>query len=280
MNVDGMTLDFINQKTIDKLTTMGLEWGINILMATIIFIIGRIVVAIIGNITERVLVKAKVDPLLVEFITGIIKSILLVFVIIAALEKLGVKTTSLVAVLGAAGLAIGLALQGSLQNFASGVLLIMLRPFTVGHFVEVAGVNGVVERVTLFSTVLRTGDNREVTVPNGSIYGNVITNFSAKDTRRVDMVFGIAYDDDVKKAKAIITEILEKDERVLADPAPLVALGELADSSVNIFVRPWAKTPDYWPLKYDLQEQVKEAFDAANISIPFPQMDVHYKALS
>ena len=278
--VNTMNLNFLDEKFIDKLTTMGFEWGVNISLAIIIFIIGRIIVSIVGRVTERVLVKAKVDPLLVEFITGIVKTILLVFVIIAALEKVGVQTTSLVAVLGAAGLAIGLALQGSLQNFASGVLLIVLRPFAVGHFVEVAGVNGVVERVTLFSTVLRTGDNREVTVPNGSIYGNVITNFSARDTRRVDMTFGIGYEDDVQKAKAILADLLANDERVLKDPAPLIAVGQLADSSVNIVVRPWVKTADYWPLNFDMQERVKAAFDEAGISIPYPQMDIHTKKAS
>ena len=216
------------------------------------------------------------DEILVNFVASIIKTILLLFVVIAALDQLGVDTTSLIALLGAAGLAIGLALQGSLQNFAAGVMLIIFRPFKSGDFVEVAGTAGVVETISIFSSTLRTGDNREVIIPNGSIYGGTITNYSARATRRVDMVFGIGYDDDIKKAKQLMEQVVTADERVLAEPAPVIAVSELADSSVNFVVRPWVNTPDYWAVLWDLTEEIKLKFDAEGISIPYPQMDVHH----
>ena len=200
---------------------------------------------------------------------------MLLVVIIASLNQLGVDTTSLIALIGAAGLAVGLALQGTLQNFAAGVMLIIFRPFKTGDFVEAGGCAGIVENVSIFNTVMRTGDNKEVTIPNGAIYGGTITNYSAKPTRRVDLVFGIGYDDDIKKAKAILEQLMNDDERILSDPAPLVAVGELADSSVNFNVRPWVNSADYWGVYFDLTENVKLAFDAAGISIPYPQMDVH-----
>ena len=215
------------------------------------------------------------DEILINFIISITSAILHLFVVIAAMDQLGVNTTSLIALLGAAGLAVGLALQNSLQNFAAGVMLIIFRPFKKGDFVEAAGTAGVVETISIFSTIMRTGDNREVIVPNGAIYNGTITNFSARETRRIDMVFGIGYDDDIKKAKSIIEEILSSDERVLADPAPLVAVGELADSSVNFNVRPWVKSGDYWGVYFDLNERIKITFDENGISIPYPQIDIH-----
>jgi len=225
---------------------------------------------------RTVLGKSKMDDILINFVASIFKTILLLFVVIAALDQLGVDTTSLIALLGAAGLAIGLALQSSLQNFASGVMLIIFRPFKAGDFVEVAGTAGVVETISIFSSTLRTGDNREIIIPNGSIYGGTITNYSARETRRVDMVFGIGYDDDIKKAKQMLDDIVNADERVLADPKPVIAVSELADSSVNFVVRPWVKTADYWAVLWDLTEEVKLKFDEAGISIPYPQMDVHH----
>jgi len=252
-----------------------IPYGLNFLFAIIIFIVGKIVVKALGKVLSKVLKKAKVDSILIDFISGIVSSLLMLFVIIAAVGQLGVDTTSLVALIGAAGLAIGLSLQSSLQNFASGVMLIVFRPFTSGDFVEVAGIAGVVEKITIFSTQLRTGDNKEMIVPNGKIYGDVITNYSAKDTRRVDMVFGIGYDDDIKKAKNLILKVLEEDSRVLKDPEPLVAVSELADSSVNFAVRPWVSSADYWGVYFDTHEKIKLLFDEENISIPYPQMDVH-----
>mgnify|MGYP003571999933 FL=1 len=230
---------------------------------------------ILSKLLRKGLGKADMDPILVNFVASIVSSLLLLFIIIASLNQLGVDTTSLIAIFGAAGLAIGLALQGSLQNFASGVMLIIFRPFKTGDFVEAGGTSGVVESISIFTTIMRTGDNREVIVPNGAIYSGTITNYSARETRRVDMVFGIGYGDDIKKAKQILQQVLDQDERVLKDPAALVAVGELADSSVNFNVRPWVKSADYWSVKFDLTEKVKLAFDENKISIPFPQMDVH-----
>lgn len=255
--------------------TYVLPWGINIVMALAIFIIGKFIVKIVVNFSKKLMLKAKVDNILVNFIASIISSILLLFVVIATLDQLGVATTSLIALIGAAGLAVGLALQGTLQNLASGVMLIIFRPFNDGDFVEAAGVSGVVEQIGIFTTTMRTGDNREIIIPNGEIFGGTITNYSKRATRRVDMVFGIGYDDDLKKAKEILNKILQEDDRVLSDPAPLVAVSELADSSVNFNVRPWCNTPEYWNVYFDIHEKVKLTFDAEGISIPYPQMDVH-----
>ena len=239
----------------EMLDTYVIPWGINIVMALAIFIIGKMVVGILTNVAKSLMKKAKVDELLVNFIGSIIKTVLLLFVVIAALDQLGVDTTSLIALIGAAGLAIGLALQGSLQNLASGVMLIIFRPFKNGDFIEAAGVSGVVEEIGIFTTTMRSGDNKEIIVPNGALFGGTITNVSARDTRRVDMVFGIGYDDDIRKAKDIIKQILDEDDRVLNDPAPLIAVGELADSSVNFNVRPWVKSGDYWGVYFDTHEK-------------------------
>ena len=252
-----------------------MEWAISIGLAIVIFIVGKIIANIIVKLARHGLEKGGMDSLLVNFVTSILKWVLMLFVIIASLEQLGVDTTSLIALLGAAGIAVGLALKDSLQNFASGVMLIVFRPFKNGDFVEAGGVTGVVEHIGIFTTIMKTGDNKEVIVPNGQVYGGTITNFSARDTRRVDMVFGIAYDADIRDAKNILVKILEEDERVLKDPKPVVAVSELADSSVNFVVRPWVKSGDYWAVLWDTNEKVKYAFDEAGIGIPFPQMDVH-----
>jgi small conductance mechanosensitive channel len=252
-----------------------LPWGINIVMAAAIFVIGKFFVNLLVKFAKKIMLRANVDNILVNFIASIVHAVFLLFVVIAALDQLGVETTSLVALVGAAGLAIGLALQGTLQNLASGVMLIIFRPFNDGDFVEAGGVSGVVEQIGIFTTTMRTGDNREIIIPNGEIFGGTITNYSKRTTRRVDMVFGIGYDDDIKKAKEILSRILNEDERVLDDPAPQVAVAELADSSVNFNVRPWCKTADYWDVYSDIHEKVKITFDAEGISIPYPQMDVH-----
>lgn len=255
--------------------TYVLPWSINIVMALAIFLLGKFIVKMLTGLARKLMVKAKVDNILINFIASIINTILLLFVVIAALDQLGVETTSLIALIGAAGLAVGLALQGTLQNLASGVMLIIFRPFNDGDFVEAAGVSGIVEEIGIFTTTMRTGDNREIIIPNGEIFGGTITNYSKRSTRRVDMVFGIGYDDDIKKAKEIINRILDEDERILKDPAPTVAVGELADSSVNFNVRPWCKTGDYWNVYADIHERIKLAFDDEGISIPYPQMDIH-----
>ncbi|MFV8820053.1 mechanosensitive ion channel family protein [Haliea sp. E17] len=255
--------------------TMILPWIIRIAIALVIFYVGRIVVKMIVGFVEKMMRARAMDEILIKFLSSILRWVLLLFVAIAALSQLGIDTTSLVALLGAAGLAIGLSLQGSLGNFAAGVLLIIFRPFTKGDFVEAGGASGVVDNISIFTTTLRTPDNREVIVPNGAILGNNITNFSALPTRRVDMVFGISYDDDIRKAKALLEEIIAADERILAEPAPVVALGELADSSVNFLVRPWVNAADYWAVLWDTTTAVKLKFDEEGITIPYPQMDVH-----
>ncbi len=265
MNID------INQLINDYL----IPWGINGVFALLIFIVGRYIIKAVVNIVQRILKKTGMEAILRNFITSILNSVLLLFVIIAALNRLGVDTSSLIALMGAAGLAIGLALQGSLQNFAAGVMILIFRPFKGGDYIEAGGVAGTVEAISIFSTILKTGDNREIIVPNGSIYNGNIINYSARDTRRIDMVFGIGYDDDIKKAKALLQDILDQDERILKDPKPLIAIGELADSSVNFYVRPWVKSSDYWSVRFDLNEKVKTIFDEQGISIPYPQMDIH-----
>lgn len=259
----------------DSLNEYVVPWAINIVFALGIFIVGRWVVRALAGVLKRMLIKAKMDDILVDFICTIARTALLLFVIIAALEQLGVDTTSLIALLGAAGLAVGLALQGSLSNFAAGVMLIVFRPFKAGDFVEAGGTTGVVEKISIFSTTMRTGDNREVIVPNGGIYGGNITNYSARETRRIDLVFGIGYGDDIRKARDIILHVMNQDERILKDPEPVVAVGELGASSVDFVVRPWVATADYWNVRWDLLEKIKLAFDENGVSIPFPQRDVH-----
>ncbi|MCB9121495.1 MAG: mechanosensitive ion channel [Caldilineaceae bacterium] len=250
-------------------------WGLRIGLALVIFFVGRMVVNWIVRVTERYLRTRALDELIIRFATNILAWTLLFLVIIAALSQLGIDTTAFIALLGAAGLAVGLALQDSMKNFASGVLLIIFRPFTTGHFIEAAGTSGSVESITLFTSTLRTPDNRSVIVPNGEIYSNTITNYSALPTRRVDMTFGIGYDDDLRKAKELLHQIIAAEPRILADPAPLIAVSELGESSVNFAVRPWVQTADYWDVFFAITEQVKLAFDDHGISIPYPQMDVH-----
>lgn len=257
------------------ISTYLIPWGIKIILALVIFTVGRMVVSLVVGLVKKLLHSRDMDDILVSFLSSILRWVLLLFVIIAALSQLGINTTSLVALLGAAGLAIGLSLQSSLSNFASGVMLIIFRPFTKGDFVEAGGATGVIDNISIFTTTMTTPDNKEIIVPNGAILGNNITNYSARPTRRVDMVFGISYDDDIRKAKQLLEEIIAADERVLAEPAPVIVLGELADSSVNFLVRPWVKAEDYWPLLWQTTETVKLRFDEAGISIPYPQMDVH-----
>ncbi len=262
-------------ETSNIIETVVLPWGIKIALAIAIFYIGRIVVAAVVKVAGKFMSARNMDEILVKFLSSILHWVLLLFVVIASLSQLGIDTTSLVALLGAAGLAIGLSLQSSLANFAAGVMLIVFRPFTKGDFVEVAGTSGSVDNISIFTTTLTTPDNKEVIVPNGSVIGNNIVNYSARPTRRVDMVFGIGYGDDIKKAKELLEQIVAADTRVLAEPAPVVALGELADSSVNFLVRPWVNAEDYWSVLWDTTETVKLKFDEAGISIPYPQMDVH-----
>lgn len=259
----------------ELINTYIIPWGINIVFALVIFFVGRFIARVVVKLINKLMTKSGTDSMLVDFVCAIANAIFMLFIVIAALDQLGVDTTSFIALIGAAGLAIGLSLQSSLQNFAAGVMLILFRPFKVGDFVEAGGSIGTVEKISIFNTVMRTGDNREVIVPNGGIYGGTITNNSARDTRRIDMVFGIGYDDDIRKAKDIMQKILDSDERILKDPAANIAMAELADCSVNFNVRPWVKSEDYWNVRSDLLETIKLAFDENGISIPYPQMDVH-----
>jgi len=261
---------------INNLTqTYLIPWGINIGFALIIFIVGRIFVSIINGIVKKLLLKANMDQILVNFISAIVRWLLFLFVIIAALSQLGINTTSLIALIGAAGLAVALSLKDSMQNFAAGVMLLVFRPFRVGDFVEAGGTSGSVKEINIFSSTFLTPDNKQVIIPNGAIYSGVITNYSATGTRRIDMVFGIGYEDDIATAKGIIEGALKAETRILNSPEYVIAVGELADSSVNIYVRPWVSTSNYWPVLFDLTEKIKLEFDKNGISIPYPQMDVH-----
>ena len=248
---------------------------INIISAAIVLVAGIWAAKLIKQLIVSLMGKKEIEPMLISFASSITYIALVAFVVIAALGQLGVQTTSFIAIIGAAGLAIGLSLQASLSNFASGVMIIFFRPFKVGDFVEAGGVSGVVEGIQIFSTQMRTGDNKAIIVPNSSITGSNITNYSAKDERRIDLVFGIGYDDDIKQAKKVLADIVKKDKRILKDPETLIAVSELADSSVNFVVRPWVKTEDYWGVYFDLTEAVKLRFDQEGISIPYPQQDVH-----
>jgi len=257
------------------LNTYLIPWGTKIIMALLVFIVGRWLARLLTKALEKVMTKGKVDPMLVSFLGNIAYAALLAVVVLAALEQLGVNTTSALAILGAAGLAVGLALKDSLSSFAAGVMLIIFRPFKLGDFVEAGGVSGVVEEIRIFHTMLKTGDNREVTMPNAQIYGGTIVNYSARATRRIDLVIGIGYDDDIKKARDIINEVLEANDTVLKDPAPTVMLLELGASSIDFAVRPWVNSSDYWSTRAQLLEAIKVAFDKAGVSIPYPQQDIH-----
>jgi len=255
-------------------------FGMRLVAALAIFIIGRWVARWLSRLLERGMQKAGTDHTLIVFLRNIVYVGLLIFVIIAAIGQLGVQTTSFLAVLGAAGLAVGLALQGSLANFAAGVLIIIFRPFKVGDFIEAGGIAGVVKAISIFTTTLHTPDNKVIIVPNAQVNSGTITNYSANETRRVDLVIGVSYGDDLDKVRSVIQRVLAADERVLKDPAPQIAVMALADSSVNFTVRPWAKAADYWGLYFDLQEQIKKNFDKEGISIPFPQQDVYLHQVS
>lgn len=251
------------------------DWAIKILLALVIFIVGKWLAHRVTNFLRKIMERADLDSTLVKFLSNIVYAILLAAVILAALDKLGVPITSLLAILGAAGLAIGLALKDSLGNFAAGVMLILFRPFKAGDFVEVAGVSGSIDEVKIFNTCLTTPDNKLVIVPNSQVYADPITNYSALEQRRVDLVFGVGYDDDLKVARRVLTEICEKHPLVLDDPATKVFVKELGASSVDFAVRPWVNTADYWTVYGDLLEEAKVELEAAGCSIPYPQRDVH-----
>ena len=264
---------------LNLLQTKGVDFGINLLIALAIFYFGKMAISLVVRGLRKVMRRQEVDKTLETFVCNLVRMVLLVVVIIAAIGQLGIETTSFIAIFGAAGLAVGLALQGSLSNFAAGVLIVLFRPYRVGDFVEAAGISGVVEQVQILTTVLKTGDNKQIIVPNGQIMDSIITNYSANDTRRVDMVVGVSYDDNLDKVRSTIEELVAAEERVLDEPACTIAVSALADSSVNFVVRPWVKTSDYWGVMFDMTEAIKKRFDREGISFPFPQQDVHlYKA--
>lgn len=267
------------QKYIEKYSDMIIAWvssySLKIIAAIAIFIIGRWIAGSISDLLSRVLKKSNVDITLVGFLSNILYYTLLIVVLIAAAGQLGINTTSFLTIVGTVGLAVGLALKDSLSNFAAGVMLILFRPFRVGDLIEVGGASGKVESITIFTTILNTPDNQKLIIPNGSITTGVIKNVTANSTRRIDLVMGIGYKDDISKARKIMTGIMDADNRVLKNPAPAVAVMELGDSSVKFAVRPWVKTEDYWDVYFDLTEKIKVMFDQEGITIPFPQREIH-----
>jgi small conductance mechanosensitive channel len=261
-----------NIKLIQELAVLN---GIKIITALAIFIIGKWVAKRLAGLVQKILQKNNVDPAIQNFVGSLVSWGLIIFVAIAALGQLGIQTASFVAIVGAAGLAIGLALQGSLANFAAGVLILIFRPFKVGDFVEVAGVSGAVQSIQIFTTELNTPDNKKVIVPNGGVISGNITNYSANNTRRVDLVFGVGYSEDIDAAKTVLQAVLYAEPKVLKDPAPTIGVIELADSSVNLVCRPWVNIADYWDVYFNITEAVKKTLDVEGISIPFPQRDLY-----
>lgn len=268
-----MDMDAILQTIYEYLATYWLQ----VVAAIIIFVVGRWLAKLISKLVARALTKAKVEPTLTNFVKNLCHIALLTFVIIAALKKLGIPMTEFTVVVGAAGLAIGFALQGTLANFAAGIMLIIFKPFTVGDFVELAGKKGTVKGIQIFNTILNSPDNVRIIIPNGQVTGSSIVNYTVNGTRRVDMVVGVSYDDDLKKARQVIEQVLAGEDRILTDPPTTVAVSELGDSSVNFVVRPWVKAADYWNVYFNITESVKLALDANGITIPYPQRDVHMK---
>ena len=250
-------------------------WGLKLLAAFLIYVIGRWVAKALTRWVGRAIIQANVDATLSRFLSSIVYMVLIVFVVLTALSALGVNTTNFLAILGAAGLAVGLALKDSLSNFAAGVMLVFFRPFKMGDYIEAAGISGTVVSIKIFDTILRTSDNRVITVPNALIYADTITNFSAEDKRRIDLVIGIGYDDDIARAKALIQGVLGQDDRILDEPPPVMLVVELGESSVDIAVRSWVNSGDYSQVRSDLLEHIKRALEAAGLSIPYPQRDLH-----
>lgn len=260
---------------IDLIQTQATPWTINILSAILVFVFGRIVSRYLLRLYKRLMARTDFDPMLIDFFESILRAVLLIIVVVASLDQLGVNTASMIAVLGAAGLAIGLALQGSLQNFAAGIMMLIFRPFRQGDYIEAGGTAGTVEKITVFSTVMTSPDNKEIIVPNGNIYKDNIVNYSARDTRRIDLVFSISYESDVDRAKEILLKMVSDDDRVLEYPPIRVAVAELADSSVNIMVRPWVKTSDFWDARIEFIDRAKTVLESKGIDIPYPQIKVH-----
>ena len=260
---------------LDTAPDLIIKYGGQLVLAIVVLIIGLLVIKIIVKSLTRMMEKKDTDASLRPFITSMASILLKVMLVISVMSMLGIQMTSFIAILGAAGLAVGLALSGTLQNFAGGVMLLIFKPFNVGDFIEAQGFMGTVHEIQIFNTILKTPDNKTIIIPNGGLSTGAMTNFSTEPTRRVDFSFGIGYSDDIDKARSVIDGLIKKDSRILEDPEPFIAIGELADSSVNFTVRVWVISEDYWGVHFDMIESVKKAFDKEGVSIPFPQTDVH-----
>lgn len=269
INTDPQAL--LDEKYLSQASTLVVDYGIKILIALVIFFVGKRIV----NFIEARMSASNIDVTVSKFVRNIFYYLLMVVIIIAALGQLGIQTTSFIAILGAAGLAVGLALQGSLSNFASGVLLILFRPVKVGDFAEVAGVTGSIKEISIVVTTLLTGDNKTITVSNSAVINGTITNYSTQSTRRVDLIVGVSYDADIKQVKDELQALADADSRILKNPAVMIGVAELADSSVNLVFRPWVNSADYWPVTFDLNEKIKNRFDEVGIGIPYPTMDLN-----
>lgn len=263
------------EKAIEQLTIFVTEYGLRIIGAILILFIGRIAAGVSRKVVRKMLENVKTEPTIVSFVGSLIYVLILTFTVLAALAKFGVETTSMIAVLGAAAFALGFAMRDSLSNFAAGFLILVLRYYKVGDYIQSAGISGTVKEIQLFSTVLATPDNVKIMVPSGKIFGDVIKNFSVNDTRRIDLEVGIGYGSSIQKAMEIVMNLMKEDKRILAEPEPQITVSELADSSVNLIARPWVRKENYWPVKNDHIRKIKEAFDQNNIEIPFPQHVVH-----
>ncbi|QGM80061.1 mechanosensitive ion channel protein MscS [Otariodibacter oris] len=278
LNIQEME-NVIKQITTMDLSTLLQQWvipyGTKILVAILIYIFGKFLARVVSRVFGRIAYASSKDEMLQSFVTSMSYFLLLLIVVIASLSQLGINTSSLVALIGAAGLAIGLALQNSLQNFAAGVMILIFKPFKKGDFIEAAEISGVVEQMGLLMLELRTTDNKTILVPNGKVFADSITNYSQNETRRIDMIFDISYESDIATAKDIIARILNENERVLKYPAPTIAVGNLAASSVQIFTRPWVKNGEYFSVQFELLEKVKIEFDKAGVSIPYDQLQLH-----
>lgn len=268
-------IDASMQQTLQLVVDLLSAWGLKLLGAIVLLVLGRMVAGWARRAVRRAMERTQVEPTLIPFVSGLVYYLLLAVIVVAVLGVVGIQTASLLAVFGAAGLAVGLALQGTLSNFAAGVMLLVFRPFHVGDYIEAGGTAGSVESIGMFSTTLNTPDNVKILVPNSQVYGQTIKNYAANPTRRNDITVGVSYDDDVGVAIATIKSVLDADERVLDEPEAVIAVSELGDSSVNIVVRPWCKKEDYWGLRFDLIRTLKERLESAGCSIPYPQRDVH-----
>ncbi len=260
-----------------QITDLAITYGMNLVTAIITLVAGLYIVSLLVKLIDKVLDRSEVDPSLQGFLLSLAGILLKIMVYISAIGMLGVEMTSFIAILGAAGLAVGMALSGTLQNFAGGVMILLFKPYKVGDVIEAQGYTGTVKEIQIFLTVLTTPDNKTILIPNGPLATGSLINYSSQDRRRVDWIFGIAYGDDIDTAYAVIRELIDADERILRDPEPFMALHALADSSVNIVVRVWVESGDYWPVYFRMNEEVYKTFEDRGLNFPYPQMDVHLR---